>query len=48
MSNGGTVQSIANLAKGQDRGNAVTIQVSYSKLNILNKMQVTFETFSNF
>ncbi|PNX61617.1 homeobox-leucine zipper protein GLABRA 2-like, partial [Trifolium pratense] len=30
MSSGGEVQSIANLAKGQDRGNAVTIQVSYS------------------
>ncbi|XWS11935.1 hypothetical protein CRYUN_Cryun37aG0048100 [Craigia yunnanensis] len=28
MSNGGPVQSIANLAKGKDRGNAVTIQVS--------------------
>lgn len=28
MSSGGTVQSIANLAKGQDRGNAVAIQVS--------------------
>ena len=28
MSSGGTVQSIANLSKGQDRGNAVTIQVS--------------------
>ncbi|KAA8537480.1 hypothetical protein F0562_027088 [Nyssa sinensis] len=26
MSNGGPVQSIANLAEGQDRGNAVTIQ----------------------
>lgn len=28
MSNGVPVQSIASLAKGQDRGNAVTIQVS--------------------
>ncbi|CAL1378113.1 unnamed protein product [Linum trigynum] len=28
MSNGGPVQSIANLAKGQDRGNAVTIQMT--------------------
>lgn len=28
MSNGSPVQPIANLAKGQDRGNAVTIQVS--------------------
>lgn len=28
MLNGGPVQTIANLAKGQDRGNAVTIQVS--------------------
>lgn len=28
MSNGGPVESIANLATGQDRGNAVTIQVS--------------------
>ncbi|XAR67704.1 hypothetical protein NMG60_11002579 [Bertholletia excelsa] len=26
MSNGGSVQTIANLAKGQDRGNAVTLQ----------------------
>lgn len=33
MSNGGTVQSIANLAKGQDRGNAVTIQTIKSKEN---------------
>ncbi|GFZ08055.1 HD-ZIP IV family of homeobox-leucine zipper protein with lipid-binding START domain-containing protein [Actinidia rufa] len=31
MSNGGPVQSIANLAKGQDRGNAVTIQATKSK-----------------
>ncbi|WCJ40787.1 Homeobox-leucine zipper protein GLABRA 2 [Euphorbia peplus] len=33
MSNGGTVQSIANLSKGQDRGNAVTIQAMKSKEN---------------
>ncbi|KAM7254590.1 hypothetical protein ACFE04_003970 [Oxalis oulophora] len=33
MSNGDTVQSIANLAKGQDRGNAVTIQTMKSKEN---------------
>ncbi|KAJ9190204.1 hypothetical protein P3X46_001430 [Hevea brasiliensis] len=33
MSNGGPVQSIANLAKGQDRGNAVTIQAMKSKGN---------------
>ncbi|GAU10988.1 hypothetical protein TSUD_112810 [Trifolium subterraneum] len=33
MSSGGTVQSIANLAKGQDRGNAVTIQTIKSKEN---------------
>ncbi|KAI9160486.1 hypothetical protein LWI28_008547 [Acer negundo] len=33
MSNGGPVQSIANLAKGQDRGNAVTIQTVKSKEN---------------
>ncbi|KAI4329239.1 hypothetical protein L6164_021527 [Bauhinia variegata] len=33
MSNGGSVQSIANLAKGQDRGNAVTIQTIKSKEN---------------
>lgn len=32
MSSGGAVQSIANLPKGQDRGNAVTIQVSYLML----------------
>ncbi|XP_057967176.1 homeobox-leucine zipper protein GLABRA 2 [Malania oleifera] len=31
MSNGGPVQSIANLAKGQDRGNAVAIQTMKSK-----------------
>ncbi|KAI3857173.1 hypothetical protein MKW98_010587 [Papaver atlanticum] len=31
MSMGGPVQSIANLAKGQDRGNTVTIQASKSK-----------------
>ncbi|XP_059643395.1 homeobox-leucine zipper protein GLABRA 2 [Cornus florida] len=33
MSNGGPVESIANLAKGQDRGNAVTIQTMKSKEN---------------
>ncbi|KAK1575086.1 hypothetical protein Q3G72_002450 [Acer saccharum] len=33
MSNGGPVQSIANLSKGQDRGNAVTIQSVKSKEN---------------
>ncbi|KAK7261808.1 hypothetical protein RIF29_28129 [Crotalaria pallida] len=33
MSSGGSVQSIANLAKGQDRGNAVTIQRIKSKEN---------------
>ncbi|KAK9282460.1 hypothetical protein L1049_005378 [Liquidambar formosana] len=33
MSNGGPAQSIANLAKGQDRGNAVTIQAMKSKEN---------------
>ncbi|KAL2968178.1 hypothetical protein AAZX31_15G016100 [Glycine max] len=33
MSSGGTVQSIANLAKGQDRGNAVAIQTIKSKEN---------------
>lgn len=31
MSNGGPVQSVANLAKGQDKGNAVSIQVSTSQ-----------------
>ncbi|KDP37249.1 hypothetical protein JCGZ_06305 [Jatropha curcas] len=35
MSNGGTVQSIANLAKGQDRGNAVAIQTMKSKENTM-------------
>ncbi|KAK6912050.1 Homeobox domain [Dillenia turbinata] len=33
MSNGGPAQSIANLAKGQGRGNAVTIQTMKSKEN---------------
>ncbi|MED6204807.1 Homeobox-leucine zipper protein GLABRA 2 [Stylosanthes scabra] len=33
MCSGGSVQSIANLAKGQDRGNAVTIQTIKSKDN---------------
>ncbi|XP_035548052.1 homeobox-leucine zipper protein GLABRA 2-like [Juglans regia] len=33
ISNGGPAQSIANLAKGQDRGNAVTIQAMKSKEN---------------
>jgi homeobox-leucine zipper protein len=49
MSSGGAVQSIANLAKGQDRGNAVTIQVSAQclKQNTLNKMQVTFKAYSS-
>ncbi|OVA20332.1 Homeobox domain [Macleaya cordata] len=31
MSTGGPIQSIANLSKGQDRGNTVTIQASKSK-----------------
>ncbi|XP_027342448.1 homeobox-leucine zipper protein GLABRA 2-like [Abrus precatorius] len=35
MSSGGAVQCIANLAKGQDRGNAVTIQTIKSKENSL-------------
>ncbi|KAL5575171.1 hypothetical protein UlMin_016870 [Ulmus minor] len=34
ISNGGSVESIANLAKGQDRGNAVTIQRVKSKENM--------------
>ncbi|GAB4842239.1 Homeobox-leucine zipper protein GLABRA 2 [Ancistrocladus abbreviatus] len=34
MANGGQVQSIANLAKGQDRGNTVTIQTMKSKENM--------------
>ena len=29
MSSGGSVQSVANLAKGKDRGNVVNIQVSF-------------------
>ncbi|KAL4583889.1 hypothetical protein LXL04_008474 [Taraxacum kok-saghyz] len=33
MSNGGPVQSIANLAKGQDRGNSVSIHTMKSKEN---------------
>ncbi|KAL9274927.1 Homeobox-leucine zipper protein GLABRA 2-like protein [Drosera capensis] len=33
MANGGQVQSIANLAKGQDRGNSVTVQAIKSKEN---------------
>jgi len=52
MSGGGTVQSIANLSKGQDRGNAVTIQVSYSIFKTehieQNASYITFKTFSNF
>jgi homeobox-leucine zipper protein len=32
MSNGGPVQTIANLIKGQDRGNAAAILVSYLHL----------------
>lgn len=34
MSNGGPVQSIANLAKGQDRGNTVSIHTMKSKENM--------------
>ncbi|KAL2928478.1 Homeobox-leucine zipper protein GLABRA 2 [Bienertia sinuspersici] len=34
MANGGQVQSVANLAKGQDRGNSVSIQTTNSKENI--------------
>ncbi|XVF26774.1 hypothetical protein REPUB_Repub14bG0047500 [Reevesia pubescens] len=39
MSNGSPVQSIANLAKGQDRGNAVTIQTMKSKENSMWVLQ---------
>lgn len=39
MSNGGPVQSIANLAKGKDRGNAVTIQAMKSKENSMWVLQ---------
>ncbi|KAJ4718106.1 Homeobox-leucine zipper protein like [Melia azedarach] len=41
MSNGGPVQNIANLAKGQDRGNAVTIQAMKSKENSMWVLQDT-------
>ncbi|GLT76200.1 hypothetical protein SLA2020_478730 [Shorea laevis] len=41
MSSGGPVQSIANLAKGQDRGNAVTIQTMKSKENSMWVLQDT-------
>lgn len=34
MANEGPVQNIASMAKGQDRGNAVTIQVSFSSNEI--------------
>ncbi|XP_022721435.1 homeobox-leucine zipper protein GLABRA 2-like isoform X1 [Durio zibethinus] len=39
ISNGGPVQSVANLAKGQDRGNAVTIQTMKSKENSMWVLQ---------
>ncbi|XVE52078.1 hypothetical protein DITRI_Ditri02bG0092100 [Diplodiscus trichospermus] len=39
ISNGGPVQSIANLAKGQDRGNAVSIQTMKSKENSMWVLQ---------
>ncbi|GAV64461.1 Homeobox domain-containing protein/START domain-containing protein [Cephalotus follicularis] len=39
MSNGGTVKSIANLAKGQDRGNAVSIHTMKSKENSIWVLQ---------
>ncbi|XAR50650.1 hypothetical protein NMG60_11005026 [Bertholletia excelsa] len=41
MSNGGPTQSIANLAKGQDRGNAVTIQTIKPKENSMWVLQDT-------
>ncbi|XP_002284502.1 homeobox-leucine zipper protein GLABRA 2 [Vitis vinifera] len=41
MLSGGPVQSIANLAKGQDRGNAVTIQTMKSKDNSMWVVQDT-------
>lgn len=41
MSNGGPAQSIANLAKGQDRGNAVSIQAMKSKENTMWILQDT-------
>lgn len=34
MSGGGAAQSIANLAKGQDRGNSVNIQVRFSTVSL--------------
>ncbi|XP_044486190.1 homeobox-leucine zipper protein GLABRA 2-like [Mangifera indica] len=39
MSSGGPAQAIANLAKGQDRGNAVTIQAMTTKENSLWVLQ---------
>ncbi|XP_054782178.1 homeobox-leucine zipper protein GLABRA 2-like [Prosopis cineraria] len=39
MSNGASVQSIANLAKGQDRGNSVTVQTIKSKDNSMWVLQ---------
>ncbi|CAK9174593.1 unnamed protein product [Ilex paraguariensis] len=39
MSNGSPVQSIANLAKGQDRGNAVTVHVSFFFLSFSSLFQ---------
>ncbi|XP_044497443.1 homeobox-leucine zipper protein GLABRA 2-like [Mangifera indica] len=39
MSSGGPAQAIANLAKGQDRGNAVTIQSMQSKENSMWVLQ---------
>lgn len=41
MSNGGPVQSIANLAKGQDRGNAVSIHAMQQKDNSMWVLQDT-------
>lgn len=53
MSSGGPVQSIANLAKGQDRGNAVTVQVRFSEsfafnflINQTKDNNTGIETFS--
>lgn len=42
MSNGGPVQTIANLAKGQDRGNAVNIQTMKSKENSMWLLQDSY------
>lgn len=47
MSSGGPAQSIANLAKGQDRGNSVAIQVSSLKSKLQTSLTLVSPNQTN-